>query len=183
MKRIVALQSQYGHRDCVKGMKKTGITSHKIPKIQEMDKKLQEFGWRAVSVSGFLPPRAFMDFQAHGILPIASELRTLQHIRYTPAPDIVHEAVGHAPFLIHPVFSRFLKEYARVVKKALMSRHDVKKYEAIRHLSDIKETPSPKKKILKRRKNIYRLFKKIQLSSVNPPDSPALSGGPVNMAL
>ena len=149
MKRIVALQSQYGHRDCVKGMKKTGITSHRIPKIQEMDKKLQEFGWRAISVSGFLPPRAFMDFQAHSILPIASELRTLQHIRYTPAPDIVHEAVGHAPFLIHPVFSRFLKEYARVVKKALMSRHDVKKYEAIRHLSDIKENPISKKKDIK----------------------------------
>ena len=146
MKRIVAFQSQYGHRNCVEGMKKTGITFHKIPKIQEMDKKLQEFGWRAVSVSGFLPPRAFMDFQAHGILPIASELRTLQHIRYTPAPDIVHEAVGHAPFLIHPVFSRFLKEYARVVKKALMSRQDVKKYEAIRHLSDIKENPISKKK-------------------------------------
>ena len=116
MKRIVALQSQYGHKDCVKGMQKTGITFHKIPKITEMDKKLQEFGWRAVSISGFLPPNAFMDFQAHGILPIASELRTLQHIRYTPAPDIVHEAVmerksenlfelsNHITFLIRKVF-------------------------------------------------------------------------------
>ena len=146
MKRIAAFQAQYGHRDCLKGMKKTGITFHKIPKITEMDKRLQDFGWRAVAVSGFLPPRAFMDFQAHGILPIASELRTLQHIRYTPAPDIVHEAVGHAPFLIHPMFSRFLKEYARVVQKALISRQDIKKYEAIRHLSDIKENPASKKK-------------------------------------
>lgn len=145
MKRITALQYKYGHKDCIKGMKKTGITFHQIPKISEMDKKLQEFGWRAVSVSGFLPPKAFMDFQAHGILPIASELRTVQHISYTPAPDIVHEAVGHAPFLIHPVFSCFLKEYAKVVQKALVSSQDIKIYEAIRHLSDIKEHPSSKK--------------------------------------
>ena len=150
MKRIVALQSQYGHVDCVEGMKKTGITFHRIPKISEMDKKLQKFGWRAISVSGFLPPRVFMDFQAHGILPIASELRTLEHIRYTPAPDIVHEAVGHAPFLIHPVFSRFLKEYAKVVKKALVSFQDIKKYEAIRRLSDIKEYPSANKSDIKK---------------------------------
>ena len=145
MKRIVAIQSQYGHVDCIKGMKKAGITFDRIPKISEMDKKLQKFGWRAISVSGFLPPRAFMDFQAHGILPIASELRTLEHIRYTPAPDIVHEAVGHVPFLIHPVFSRFLKEYAKVVKKALISFQDIERYEAIRRLSDIKEDPSAKK--------------------------------------
>lgn len=161
MKRITALQHQYGHTDCIKGMKKTGITFHKIPKISEMDKRLREFGWRAVSVSGFLPPKAFMDFQAHGILPIASELRTLQHISYTPAPDIVHEAVGHAPFLIQPVFSCFLKEYARVVQKALVSSQDIRIYEAIRHLSDIKENPSSKKA------DIEKASKKLQTLQQN----------------
>lgn len=160
MKRITALQHQYGHKDCIKGMKKTGITFHKIPKISEMDKKLQEFGWRAVSVSGFLPPKAFMGFQAHGILPIASELRTLQHINYTPAPDIVHEAVGHAPLLIHPVFSCFLKEYARVVRKALVSSQDIKIYEAIRHLSDIKEDPSSKKADIEKASKRLRTLQK-----------------------
>lgn len=166
MKRIVALQSQYGHVDCIKGMKKAGITFDWIPKISEMDKKLQKFGWRAVSVSGFLPPRAFMDFQAHGILPIASELRTLEHIRYTPAPDIVHEAVGHVPFLIHPVFSRFLKEYAKVVKKALVSFQDTEKYEAIRQLSDIKENPSAKKSDIKKaEKHLENVQKRIKFHS------------------
>ena len=166
MKRISALQYQYGHKDCVKGLKKTGITFHKIPKISEMDKRLQEFGWRAVSVSGFLPPKAFMDFQAHSILPIASELRTLQHINYTPAPDIVHEAVGHAPFLIHPVFSRFLKEYSKVVRKALVSSQDIKIYEVIRHLSDIKENPASKKTdIEKAFRQLHSLQKKLTFTS------------------
>lgn len=166
MKRITALQYKHGHQDCIKGMKKTGITFHQIPKISEMDKKLQEFGWRAVSVSGFLPPKAFMDFQAHGILPVASELRALQHISYTPAPDIVHEAVGHAPFLIHPVFSRFLKKYAKVVQKALVSSHDIKIYEAIRHLSDVKENSSSKKTdITKASNRLHTLQKNLSFVS------------------
>ena len=82
-----------------------------------------------------------MDFQIHGILPVASELRTIQHIGYTPAPDIVHEAVGHVPFLRDPIFSEFLKTYAATVKKALVSHEDVKQYTAIRALSDLKEDP------------------------------------------
>ena len=166
MKRIADLQSRYGHAGCVEGMKKAGITFHQIPKISEMDRKLQRFGWRAVSVSGFLPPRAFMDFQAHGILPIASELRTLEHIRYTPAPDIVHEAVGHVPFLIRPLFSRFLKEYAKVVKKALVSFQDVQKYEAIRQLSDVKEDPTARKSDIKKaEKHLETVEKSIKFHS------------------
>ena len=93
-------------------------------------------------MSGFIPPRAFMDFQMNGILPIASELRTIEHIGYTPAPDIVHEAVGHVPFLKHPVFSQFLKTYAETVRKAIVSREDMKQYAAIRELSDLKEDPT-----------------------------------------
>ena len=115
-----------------------------------MDQKLQKFNWRAVPVSGFIPPRAFMDFQIHGILPVASELRTIQHIGYTPAPDIVHEAVGHIPFLMDPIFSKFLKTYAATVKKALVSHEDVKQYTAIRALSDLKEDPRATAEEIKR---------------------------------
>lgn len=166
MKRIGDLQSRYGHSMCLKGMQKTGITFDRIPKISQIDKKLQSFGWRAVSVSGFLPPRAFMDFQSHGILPIASELRTVNHIHYTPAPDIVHEAAGHAPFLIHPVFSRFLKEYAQVVKKAIVNWQDMKKYEAIRQLSDMKENPSSSQKdIQKAEKHLLYLQRHLKTES------------------
>ena len=47
-----------------------------------------------------LPPTIFMQFQAHSILPIASDMRTVSHIDYTPAPDIIHEAAGHSPIIV-----------------------------------------------------------------------------------
>lgn len=128
--------------DCyLDGLEKTGITVEEIPSIDSICKKLQEFGWSAVPVSGFIPPAAFMEMQSLGILPIASDMRSLDHILYTPAPDIVHEAAGHAPILIHPDFAKYLKQYAKVAKNAIVSSEDLALYEAIRELSDIKEHP------------------------------------------
>lgn len=134
--------SKNAHECYVEGLKKTGIEVEQIPHIDQVSKKLQEFGWRALPVSGFIPPAAFMELQSLGVLPVASDMRTLDHLLYTPAPDIVHEAAGHAPILIHPEFAEYLRRYAQVAKKAIISKEDLDLYEAIRDLSDLKEHPS-----------------------------------------
>ena len=91
------------------GLEKTGISTERIPDLAEMSQKLEPFGWQAVPVSGFIPPAAFMEMQSLGLLPIACDMRSIEHLTYTPAPDIVHEAAGHAPILIDPEFSIYLK--------------------------------------------------------------------------
>ncbi len=133
--------SKNAHNCYVDGLAKTGINTESIPRIEVMCEKLQQFGWTAVPVSGFIPPAAFMELQSLSILPIACDMRNLDHILYTPAPDIVHEAAGHAPILVDPQFADYLKEYAQVAKKAIISSEDLSQYEAIRDLSDIKESP------------------------------------------
>jgi phenylalanine-4-hydroxylase len=141
------------HHCYLDGLEKTGITVDEIPSIEAMSKKLQEFGWAAVPVSGFIPPAAFMEMQSLGILPIASDMRSLDHILYTPAPDIVHEAAGHAPILIDPAFAKYLKQYASVAKNAIVSSEDLALYEAIRELSDIKEHPDSTEEEIKEANN------------------------------
>ncbi|MCB0386798.1 MAG: phenylalanine 4-monooxygenase, partial [Bdellovibrionales bacterium] len=145
MRRLIDYLSVHAHPCYVDGLAKTGITSEFIPRIEEMDAKLREFGWSALPVSGFIPPAAFMEFQSLGILPIASDMRTIDHLLYTPAPDIVHEAAGHAPILVDPAFARYLKRYGEVASKAILSKEDMDQYEAIRVLSDTKEDPTSTK--------------------------------------
>ena len=87
------------HQAYVGGLKSSGISIEKIPNVSDMNKALAPFGWGAANIDGFIPGVIFFDFQAHGILPIASEIRKLENIQYTPAPDIIHEAAGHAPIL------------------------------------------------------------------------------------
>jgi phenylalanine-4-hydroxylase len=141
MRQLTAFLKTHAHPCYLEGLKKSGIEVDRIPEISHMSEKLAEFGWRAVPVSGFIPPAAFMEMQAHGFLPIAADLRTIDHLTYTPAPDIVHEAAGHAPILIDRDFAAYLKAYAQVASKAIISREDMELYEVIRLLSDLKEDP------------------------------------------
>ncbi|MBQ47622.1 MAG: phenylalanine 4-monooxygenase [Zetaproteobacteria bacterium] len=121
------------------GLKKTGIPLNYIPHIDDMDRALQNFGWGAVPVCGFIPPWAFLEFQARKILPIATDMRNADNISYTPAPDIVHEAAGHAPIIPDIEYSNYLATYAKIGTKAIYSSQDLRLYEAVRTLSDLKE--------------------------------------------
>ena len=102
---------EHAHSSYIDGLDQTGISLDKIPRIIDMDDKLNRIGWRAVPVRGFLPPTIFMQFQSHGILPIASDMRDVSHMTYTPAPDIVHEAAGHSPIIVDSDYSNYLKKY------------------------------------------------------------------------
>ena len=141
MKINVDFFTSNGHKSYIEGLEGTGISLEEIPRIEDMDNKLSEIGWGAVCVRGFIHPQAFMEFQSLGILPIAADMRSIEHLTYTPAPDIVHEAAGHAPILINKEYGNYIKEYGKIASKAIMSSEDLDLYDAIRELSDIKESP------------------------------------------
>ena len=132
------------HESYVKGLKLTGVEIEQIPTMYGMNRILKEIGWASVAVDGFIPPGAFMEFTRYNVLVIAADIRTLEHIEYTPAPDIIHESAGHAPILAVPEFAAYLKDIGEAGSKAFSSKKDVELYEAIRHLSIIKEDPGTK---------------------------------------
>jgi len=101
--------SKVADKSYIEGLKKAGISEENIPKMEGMNRILKDIGWAAVSVDGFIPPNAFMEFQAYNVLVIASDIRTLEHIEYTPAPDIIHEAAGHAPIISNPEYAECMR--------------------------------------------------------------------------
>src|SRR6266513_1364255 len=134
---------EYAHKVYFQGLLNTGISFERIPRIQEMNDILAKIGWGAVAVDGFIPPAAFMEFQAYKVLVIACDMRQIHHIEYTPAPDIVHEAAGHAPIIVDREYSNYLQRFGEIGAKAMSSKKDFELYEAIRHLSILKEQPNP----------------------------------------
>ncbi len=133
---------EYAHKVYFQGLLETGISFERIPRIDEMNEILGKIGWGAVAVDGFIPPAAFMEFQAYKVLVIACDMRQLNHIEYTPAPDIVHEAAGHAPIIVDREYSDYLQRFGEIGAKAMSSKKDFELYEAIRHLSILKELPN-----------------------------------------
>jgi len=145
MRKNIDYLKDIAHESYFSGLQLTGISENEIPKMEGMNRILKKIGWAAVSVDGFIPPNAFMEFQAYNTLVIAADIRTADHMEYTPAPDIIHEAAGHAPIIANPEYAEYLRRFGEIGSKAISSAKDYELYEAIRHLSIIKEDPNTKK--------------------------------------
>jgi phenylalanine-4-hydroxylase len=145
--RYVMRQNHYflkdsAHLAYVGGLKSSGISVEKIPNVTEMNEALAPFGWGAANIDGFIPGVIFFDFQANGILPIASDIRKLENIQYTPAPDIIHEAAGHAPILCEEKFSEYVKLFGKIGSKALATKEEHDQFEAVRSYFNLLESGS-----------------------------------------
>ena len=160
MRKNVDYLSTVAHKSYIDGLKLTGISIDSIPNMYGMNRILKEIGWAAVAVDGFIPPNAFMEFQAYNVLVIASDIRQLEHIEYTPAPDIIHEGAGHAPIIANPEYAEYLRRFGEIGCKAISSAKDYELYEAVRYLSIIKEAPNtPQEDIDKAEKQVEALQK------------------------
>lgn len=160
MRKNVDYLSKVAHSSYLEGLKKTGIEVDSIPSMYGMNRILKEIGWAAVAVDGFIPPNAFMEFQAYNVLVIASDIRQLEHIEYTPAPDIIHEGAGHAPIIANPEYAEYLRRFGEIGCKAISSARDYEIYEAIRLLSILKEAEgTPQEEIEAAEKRVDELQK------------------------
>ena len=130
------------HASYLTGLAATGVGLERIPSLDEMNGKLEALGWSAVGVRGFIPPAVFTELQSLGVLAIAADIRSHEHIEYTPAPDIVHESAGHAPILADRRYAAYLKRCGEAGFRAIASVEDQAVYEAIRNLSVVKEDPA-----------------------------------------
>jgi len=168
MKRLLNYLTQVAHSSYLTGLEKTGVSIQEIPNMYGMNRILKEIGWAAVAVDGFIPPNAFMEFQAYKVLVIASDIRQLENIEYTPAPDIIHESAGHAPIIANPDYAEYLRRLGNIGSKAILSKHDMDLYEAVRKLSILKEAEGiSEKEIHAVEMEIHELqSKKVELSEM-----------------
>lgn len=170
MRQNVKYLPHVAHHSYLDGLRRTGISIESIPHMYGMNRILREIGWAAVAVDGFIPPAAFMEFQAYNVLVIAADIRPVDQISYTPAPDIIHEAAGHAPIIADTEYATYLRDFGKTGSLAFASKYDDQVYEAIRHLSILKADPYSGKEIIEQAEaELDRLSK--------------LSSGPSEMAL
>ena len=168
MRRLLKYLTEVAHSSYLTGLEKTGVSIQEIPNMYGMNRILKEIGWAAVAVDGFIPPNAFMEFQAYKVLVIASDIRQLENIEYTPAPDIIHESAGHAPIIANPDYAEYLRRLGDIGSKAILSKHDMDLYEAVRKLSILKEAEGiSEKEIHTVEMEIHSLqSKKVELSEM-----------------
>jgi len=138
MRKNIDYLSKVAHESYIDGLKMTGVSIEHIPDMYGMNRILKEIGWAAVAVDGFIPPSAFMEFQAYNVLVIASDIRQLQHIEYTPAPDIIHEGAGHAPIIANPEYAEYLRRFGEIGSKAISNELNISVRTVETHRQNIK---------------------------------------------
>ena len=141
------------HEAYIEGLDASGISIEKIPNVKEMNESLAPFGWGAATIDGFIPGVAFFEFQANGILPVVAEIRKLGNIQYTPAPDMIHEAAGHAPILCNEKYSEYVKLFGDIGKKAIATKEEHDLFEAVRHYSNLLEKGEATETVITNAKN------------------------------
>lgn len=167
MRKNVDYLGRVAHESYTDGLQQTGISVDSIPSMYGMNRILKAIGWAAVAVDGFIPPNAFMEFQAYNVLVIASDIRQLENIEYTPAPDIIHEGAGHAPIIANPEYAEYLRRFGEIGCKAISSAHDYKIYEAIRELSILEEAEGTSAEVLT---NARQRVDDLQAKDVTPSE-------------
>ncbi|MHC9160663.1 aromatic amino acid hydroxylase [Exiguobacterium profundum] len=127
------------HPFYIEGLKRTGMGPDRLPNVEQMTDEMQAAEWSTVAVDGLIPGVAFFDFQGNGMLPVATDIRKVENILYSPAPDIIHEAAGHAPMLMDPTFSAIVKRFGQLGAKAFMNREEHASFAALKRLTIVKE--------------------------------------------
>jgi phenylalanine-4-hydroxylase len=96
-----------------KGLDCLGITSHSIPQIPELSKRLEkETGWKVAPVDALISAREFFELLAQKYFPVATFIRCEEELDYIKEPDVFHEIFGHCPMLTNSVYADFVHDYA-----------------------------------------------------------------------
>ncbi|NDI36249.1 aromatic amino acid hydroxylase [Chengkuizengella sediminis] len=145
MRQNVNFFKNVAHEAYTNGVTASGMDIERIPRVEEMHTSLKPFNWGAVAIDGYIPGVIFFDFQAHGLLPIGTDIRKLENIEYTPAPDIIHEAAGHAPILCDEKYAEYVKLFGQIGRRAIATKEEHEVFEAVRTLSNLLEKGSSTK--------------------------------------
>ena len=90
-----------------------GLNSDRLPRFEDLNRKLgPATGWQVVGVEGLLASEDFYGLLAQRQFPATWWIRARDQLDYLPEPDMFHDAYGHIPLLMLPVYADYIQHYA-----------------------------------------------------------------------
>lgn len=138
---VVREHARQVHPAYVRGIEALCL-SRRIPRLEDLNARLEPTGWSIVAVDGYIPTAAYVGLMAQSIFPVSRVIRRREHIDFAPAPDLVHDILGHLPMLFSREHRDYLRRLAGVMARAASNPLDTEFYEAARSMADIKSDPA-----------------------------------------
>jgi phenylalanine-4-hydroxylase len=109
-----------------------------LPTLNDLNAAIRETGWSTAYVDGYVSSRTIYEHLAARTLPVARSVRSLEHVKYAPQPDMLHDLVGHLPFAFCAEVSELVERIARKALQVEYTAMDAALYKANQRLSTLK---------------------------------------------
>ncbi|MCS7025501.1 MAG: phenylalanine 4-monooxygenase [Bryobacteraceae bacterium] len=117
--RMTPRWERYANPVFLDGLSKLGLTSERIPKLDEINRALAPLtGFRARAVSGYIPAFRFFESLRQREFPTTITIRPPDRLDYLPEPDIFHDVAGHVPMHTDRRFADTLVRFGQCAHRA-----------------------------------------------------------------
>ncbi len=144
-----------------------------IPRLDEIDAMLAAYGWRTLCVNGYLPPEVYSGLLARGVFPISREIRPLEHLEFSPTPDLAHDMLGHIPMLLSAEHRAFMRRISRATASLRPNRLDRELYQAHHTLGGLRSASAPGKHPPRRQRALQAAEARVVAAQVALAASPS----------
>lgn len=103
----------------VEGLRRLQLPLSYIPSCEKMNQLIQRFStWEMIPSNRLIPCAEYFMMLSQNQFPAITSIRPTDQIYYynNPDPDVIHEYLGHGPFLINPDFANFMQKLATIAK-------------------------------------------------------------------
>jgi phenylalanine-4-hydroxylase len=103
---------RYANEHFLNGLSVLQLPPDRIPRLEEVNRRLRPLtGFKARSVSGYVPGYLFFDCLRRREFPTTITIRDKRRLDYLPEPDIFHDLAGHVPMHTEPAFADVLVRF------------------------------------------------------------------------
>ncbi len=112
------LHERWACRAYLEALELVELDRSRIPQLAEVNAVIESRqGFQMLPVAGLIKAKNFLRYLGRGRFLSTQYIRHHSCPLYTPEPDIVHELVGHASSLAHPVFARLTRDFGRAANR------------------------------------------------------------------
>ncbi|KAJ8135638.1 hypothetical protein OY671_011149, partial [Metschnikowia pulcherrima] len=98
------------------------MTKPGIPDFDELNERLtRATGWQVVAVPGSVPDEVFFEHSANRRFAAGRFIPKPDQFDYSQEPVLFHDAFGHVPPPVHPVFADYMQAYGEGGSRAARS--------------------------------------------------------------
>ena len=127
LEKQLPLFEKYACKEYLQGFKDLSFELDVIPNITHLSQMLfNKYNWRLIPVEHYINAQQYLAHISEFELPVVLSMRPNSSTEFyqSESPDLLHEVLGHCPFLTNVEYSKFINKMACFATQYLKDQHE-----------------------------------------------------------